>query len=292
MQGLQLIAIAVLALALSAETRAPARADSHDLVTRVRGPRVAAHRGGYGLPDSNTVARFEVARRQGADIVETDLRMSKDGVVFLFHDSLLDRATTCTGPIASHTAAEIARCHLRGLDHGPDRFEAALRWSRGRVVIDAELKTGTVTRQAIDLVRRYRAYDWVYFQVGNGLRTYQGVRDYDARIAVEAAPRGPRAERFLAELLAKRDPRLVLIQLHPDVLSDQILTAIHESEKLTSMNAWQLASEANGEACARVFALGIDVAVTNAAELCAKKRDEARATGGKSTPAAHSALAP
>ncbi|MGH7290269.1 MAG: hypothetical protein ACREJT_03610 [Myxococcota bacterium] len=40
-----------------------------DLLARLRGPRAAAHRGGYGLPDSNTVARFEIARRQGVDIV-------------------------------------------------------------------------------------------------------------------------------------------------------------------------------------------------------------------------------
>jgi hypothetical protein len=288
----RLLALAALALALTGETRAPAGASSRDLLARLRGPRVAAHRGGYGFPDSNTVARFEIARRQGADIVETDLRMSKDRVVFLFHDSLLDHATSCTGPIASHTAAEIERCHLNGLDRGPDRFESALRWSRGRVVIDAELKTGAVTRPAIDLVRRYRAYEWVYFQVGNGLRTYQGVRDYDSRVAVEAAPRGPRGDHWLAELLAKRDPRLVLIQLHPDFLSSQILGAIREQEKLTSLNAWLLASEANGSSCTRVFELGIDVAVTNATELCAKQRDEARASELESTPAAHSAASP
>jgi len=278
------LAVAALALALTAETRAPDRADPRDLVARLRGPRVAAHRGGYGLPDANTVARFEVARRQGVDIVETDLRLSKDGVVFLFHDSLLDRATSCTGPIASHTAAEIARCHLKGLDRGPDRFESALRWSRGRVVIDAEIKTGAVIHAAIDLVRRHRAYDWVYFQVGNGLRTYREVRDYDTRVAVEAAPRGPRGGQWLKELLATRDRRLILIQLHPDFLSREILESIHASGRLASLNAWLLASEVNGPSCAQVFELGIDVAVTNAAGACAKQRDAARANKSKDHP--------
>ena len=286
------MALAALALALTAETRAPAGAGSRDLLARLRGPRVAAHRGGFGFPDSNTVARFELARRQGVDIVETDLRTSSDGVVFLFHDTLMDHATNCTGPFASHTAAEIDRCRLNGLDRGPDRFEAALRWSRGRVVIDAELKTGSATRPAIDLVRRYRAYDWVYFQVGNGLRTYQGVRDYDARVAVEAAPRGPRGEHWLAELLAKRDPRLVLIQLHPDFMSSRILSSIRESKKLTSLNAWLLGSETDGPSCAHVYALGIDVAVSNSAERCAKQRDETRAAERGSAPAAHSAATP
>jgi glycerophosphoryl diester phosphodiesterase len=259
------------------------------LAARLRGPRVAAHRGGFGFPDSNTVARFEVARGQGADIVETDLRVSKDGIVFLFHNELLDRVTSCTGPIASRTAAELSRCHLRGLAHGPDRFEAALRWSRSRVVIDAELKTPAAARPAIDLVRRYGAYDWVYFQVGNGLRTYQLVRDYDARAALEAGPRGVRGEQLLAELLAKRDPHLLIIALHPDFLSKEIVSAVRASGKLTSLNAWQLAPEENGATCAHLFELGIDIAVTNAPAQCVRQRDEARASASQSTPAAHSA---
>jgi len=220
----------------------PAR-EADDLAGRLGHPRVAAHRGAYGVPDSNTVARFEVARQQGADIVETDLRLSKDGVVFLFHNGLLDDVTSCKGPFASRTAAELDHCHLRGLDHGPDRFEAALQWSRGRVVIDAELKSAEVTEAAIDLVRRYAAYDWVYFQVGNGLDLYRRARKYDARVALEAAPHGPRGERWLAELLARKDPRLVVIQLHPDFLSSQILRTVREAGKRTSINAWTLAPD-------------------------------------------------
>jgi glycerophosphoryl diester phosphodiesterase len=264
-------------LAVSACVTGSGHGPKGDLATRLRGPLAAAHRGGYRLPDANTVARFEVARQQGLDIVETDLRASKDGVVFLFHNSLLDRVTSCAGPIASYTAAELERCHLTGLDHGPDRFEDALRWSQGRVVIDAELKTDEVTEPAIDLVRRYSAYGWVYFQVGNGLRVYEHARRYDARVALEAGPRGPRGERLLAELLGRHDPNLLIIQLHPDFLSPEILRAIGEAGKLASINAWLLAPESDAATCDVVFAHGIDIAVTNAPESCAQQRDQARA---------------
>ena len=246
-----------------------------DLASRLATPRVAAHRGGYGVPDSNTVARFELARQQGADIVETDLRLSKDGIVFLFHNRLLDRVTSCSGPFASLTAAELEHCHLRGLDHGPDRFEEALRWSQGRVVVDAELKTGEVTEPAIDLVRRYAAYDWVYFQVGNGLDAYRRVRRYDARVALEAGPHGPSGESWLAELLARHDPRLLIIQLHPDFLSTAILQKVHDAGKRASINAWTLVPETNAASCSAAFARGIDVAVTNAPESCVRQRDQA-----------------
>ena len=260
----------LLAAALLVAAAAPA---PDELAARLATPRVAAHRGGYGAPDSNTVARFEISREQGADIVETDLRLSKDGVVYLFHNELMDKVTSCAGPFASHTSAEIDACHLTGLDRGPDRFEDALRWSRGRVVIDAELKTPEVSEAAIDLVRHHSAYDWVYFQVGNGLSTYERVRRYDRRVALEASPRGAKGERFLAALLAKKDPRLLIIQLHPDFYSRRILQAVRDGGKRTSMNTWMLVPETEGASCDAAYARGIDIAVTNAPQSCVTQRD-------------------
>jgi glycerophosphoryl diester phosphodiesterase len=284
---LHTLALAALALALTGGTKTPAPGPPAppDLMARLGGLRVAAHRGGYGFPDSNTVPRFERTRLLGVDIVETDLRVSKDGVVFLAHNTRLDNVTKCTGEFASHTADELERCHLNGTQHGPSRFEDALLWSKGRVVIDAELKTVDAVKPAIDLVRKYQAYEWVYFQVGNGLRVYQAVRSYDARAALEASPRGARGMHWLGKLLEQRDPRLVLIQLHPDFVSPEILRQVHVSGKLASMDAWQLEPEENGATCARLFELGVDVAVTNAPELCAKQRDEARASHAPPEPA-------
>ena len=124
-------------------------------------------------------------------------------------------------------------------------------------------------------MRRYSAYDWVYFQVGNGLDTYRRARRYDARVALEAAPHGPGGESWLAELLAQNDPRLLIIQLHPDFLSSRIRQAIREAGKRTSINAWTLAPETDVASCSAVYARGIDIAVTNAPESCAAQRDQA-----------------
>lgn len=267
-----LCAAATVSLACATVSPAPPA----DLAARLRGLRVAAHRGGHGFPDSNTVARFELTRRLGVDVVETDLRVSKDGVVFLFHDELLDRTTNCTGTLASHSSDELARCHLRGLDRGPDRFEDALRWSAGRVVIDAEFKTGDAVRPAIDLLRKYDAYEWVYFQVGDGLRTYQQARDYDARAGLEAQPR---SERSLHALLERSDSRLVLIQLRPGFFSPELVASVHGAGKLVSLNAWLLEPESAVASCTRAFALGIDVAVTDTPGSCVNQRDAARSLG-------------
>jgi glycerophosphoryl diester phosphodiesterase len=252
-----------------------------DLALRLRGPRVGAHRGGYSFPDSNTVERFEMARRQGADIVETDLQLSSDGVVFLFHDGDLGRATDCPGPLSSYAASAIERCRLNGLRHGPERFETALAWSRGRVVIDAELKSVAVVRPAIELVRRYDAYEWVYFQARNGWSLYREARACDSRVALEVAPVGRKAAAWLAEILALRDPRLLIIQLHPQLLTPDVLASIRSAGKLTEIDAWHVGSERLADfgpfhrsaACDAVFRLGIDIAISNDPRLCALQRE-------------------
>ena len=56
-------------------------------------PRVIAHRGASGLRPEHTLAGYELALEQGADIVEPDLVPSADGVLFARHDQGLARST-------------------------------------------------------------------------------------------------------------------------------------------------------------------------------------------------------
>ncbi|HEX2101273.1 MAG TPA: glycerophosphodiester phosphodiesterase family protein, partial [Candidatus Synoicihabitans sp.] len=71
-------------------------------------PRVFAHRGGSGLAPENTLAAFEHGLELGADGLELDVHLSRDGVVVVHHDPRLDRTTNRCGPINTCTAAELA----------------------------------------------------------------------------------------------------------------------------------------------------------------------------------------
>src|SRR5688500_3097557 len=53
------------------------------------------------------MAAFELALRQGADALELDIRLSRDGVAIVLHDPTLDRTTRLRGPAAAHTAVEL-----------------------------------------------------------------------------------------------------------------------------------------------------------------------------------------
>jgi glycerophosphoryl diester phosphodiesterase len=71
------------------------------------------HRGAMSTAPENTMASFRLAAEQGANELELDLRLSKDGVIVVIHDDTVDRTTDGSGAVADLTAEE-----LRTLDAG------------------------------------------------------------------------------------------------------------------------------------------------------------------------------
>ncbi|MCX7706399.1 MAG: glycerophosphodiester phosphodiesterase family protein [Anaerolineae bacterium] len=70
-------------------------------------PYVMAHRGNQVACPENTLAAFRRALADGADIIETDLHVTADGVFVCIHDATVDRTTDGTGAVAEMTLAQI-----------------------------------------------------------------------------------------------------------------------------------------------------------------------------------------
>jgi len=77
------------------------------------GTLLAAHRGGALLWPENSLLAFRNATALGADLIEFDVHLSKDGEVVVIHDPTLDRTTTGSGPVSERTAAELKTLRLR-----------------------------------------------------------------------------------------------------------------------------------------------------------------------------------
>ena len=75
--------------------------------------RVFAHRGGAALAPENTIVAFDQGLALGADGLELDVRLSRDGTAVVLHDPTVDRTTNGTGAVADLTADDLA-----GLDAG------------------------------------------------------------------------------------------------------------------------------------------------------------------------------
>ncbi len=68
---------------------------------------VIGHRGARAQAPENTVQSLLEAVKVGAEAVEFDLRVTRDGVLVLMHDPTLDRTTDCHGPVEARTLAEL-----------------------------------------------------------------------------------------------------------------------------------------------------------------------------------------
>ena len=72
---------------------------------------VSGHRGDRSHGDENTMRAFRRAVEIGVDIIETDVRMTRDGKLVLMHDGTIDRTTNGHGKIS-----EMLLDELRGLN--------------------------------------------------------------------------------------------------------------------------------------------------------------------------------
>ena len=83
---------------------------------RAVGTLLAAHRGGAQLWPENSLFAFRNAIALGADFLEFDVHLSRDGQVVVIHDPTLGRTTTGTGAVSDRTLAELRTLRLKGRD--------------------------------------------------------------------------------------------------------------------------------------------------------------------------------
>jgi glycerophosphoryl diester phosphodiesterase len=77
-------------------------------------PLVMAHRGDAVHAPENTFAAFSLALDAGADLLETDLWITQDGVLVCHHDRTLERVTDSSGAIPEMTLAQVKQARVIG----------------------------------------------------------------------------------------------------------------------------------------------------------------------------------
>lgn len=127
---------------------------------------VLGHRGASGSAPMNTLPAFELALAQGADGIELDTHLTKDGILIVLHDFTVDHTTDGSGYARDMTLAEIKK-----LDAGY-KFNDSFRGTRvptldevfenvgGKLLINVEIKsesqdTDGVEQAVADCIRRH-----------------------------------------------------------------------------------------------------------------------------------------
>ena len=132
-------------------------------------PFVIAHRGVPVREPENTLSSFALALAQGADALETDLRITRDDQIVLFHDATLERTTDGQGAVRDHTIRELKRFRTRMPDGKfcdnriPSLIEL-LAMTQGQTPLVLELKDARFAqhgyaRQLIETLALYNALE-------------------------------------------------------------------------------------------------------------------------------------
>jgi glycerophosphoryl diester phosphodiesterase len=123
---------------------------------------VIAHRGASAEKPENTLAAFRRALALGADGIELDVQVTRDGVPVVFHDITLRRLTGQPGRLTAKTWAELKNLRVLGSGRIP-RLADVLALVRGRAIVQIELKRGAVVAPIARVIRLARAARWVNF---------------------------------------------------------------------------------------------------------------------------------
>jgi len=164
-----------------------------------RRPLVFAHRGGSALAPENTLAAFDRGLALGADGLELDVHLSRDGVVVVHHDRMLDRTTNRRGAVADRTAADLAGVDagysfapgdgfpFRGRSLGVPTLAGVLtRYRDVPVIVELKVNSAAMAQAVVTAVRDAGAVDRVC--LGSFGRTVlRAVRALEPAVATSAA---------------------------------------------------------------------------------------------------------
>ena len=198
---------------------------------------VAAHRSAHLVHPENSLAAIRDAIEIGADIIELDVRKTKDGVYVLLHDEKIDRTTGVKGEVSNYTYDQLNAMPL--LQNGQPTheriptFESALRAAKGHIMVDIDFKLDS-TEDAINvckLIREARMQKQVLFFVYDYHYT-STVDSIDNSIAV--MPRAYNKEDVLDIL---KNYKVPVVHVDPNFYNDTLMSQIRSHNVRVWINA-------------------------------------------------------
>lgn len=140
--------------------------------------KIFAHRGASAYAPENTVEAFALAMEQGADGIELDVQMTKDGQVVVIHDETIDRVSDGTGAVRDYTLEELKKFHFSNHMENyenvviPTLKEVLDLIKLSNMMLNIELKTGiywypNLEEKTMELVKEAGMEDRVIYSSFN-----------------------------------------------------------------------------------------------------------------------------
>ena len=194
---------------------------------------VVCHRGACRFAPENTLASLERAIDLGAEVVEFDVRASKDGVLYVLHDATLNRTTDGNGRVSDLLSSEIDE-----LDAGSwfsaefagervPRLEMFLDACRGRIGTCVDIKEADPAEIRDMLAVRGMLNDAWMFSVDQSIRAEARAKVPDFRRMVQFAHVGS-VERAVAQ-------NAHVLEFHEGNLSEHLVAEARAANLITQI---------------------------------------------------------
>lgn len=113
---------------------------------------IIAHRGASGYEPENTLNSVKKALELGADMVEVDVHVSKDGQIMVIHDARLERTTNGRGYVRDLTLKELKKLDA-GLGERIPTLEEVIELMRGEAQLAVEIKVPGIEEKVLQIIK-------------------------------------------------------------------------------------------------------------------------------------------
>jgi glycerophosphoryl diester phosphodiesterase len=228
------------------------------------GPVAMAHRGGAIEHLENTLPAFQACVDMGYRYLETDVRVTADGVLVVFHDPTLERVTDRTGRIDTLPWSEVSTARIGGREPILRLEDLLGAWPDTRFNLD--IKAAGVLAPLVRLVHRLKITDRICLGSFSDARIAAARRLFGPAVCTALGPRGVAALR-----LSSYSPRAaglvriqagvaqVPLQLGGRALVDERFLAAAHARDL-QVHVWTVDTE---EETTAMLDLGVDGVMTD-----------------------------
>lgn len=276
-----LLALAACTFDLDREPPESIRVQDCLAVADCREPQVVAHSANFLFAPGNSPAAYDASLAQAVRVLETDIRVTADGVPVLLHDDELDFPFgDCEGLVSTSTWEEIAGCTFKVDRTGlvlydpealpaqhPLTLEGLVERADGRALVVAEIKKDP----ANDALRVVQARGWldrVLFLASHEEYASLRAASADAWVILRT-----RSAADVDAAIAADDPRVVAFHGDEDWTTDEVLARAHAARRKVWINTFSnpgaALREMDGEElCTGFWDQGFDLVQTNRPDLC------------------------
>ena len=239
-------------------------------------PLFAAHRGGALLWPENSPLAFRNALALGADFLELDVHLARDGEVVVIHDPTLDRTTTGAGPVRECTLAELGALRLKDRSGAvteeriPTLEQVVELAAAGKRQILLEIKPDErrqrypgIEEKVLAVLDRHRFVPFTVVMAFEG-DTWRRVRQLrpDVRVAALYSPRTLPAAAVVGELRALRQAGVAVVGLHQALVNAEVAKQARLAG--LTLGVWTVNER---DAIARFIDEGVGVVITDRPDL-------------------------